>query len=208
MNDLATVQPLQGVSFPARPEGPARAAATGADRPVVRVARDVMTRDPDRVAGSDSLIEVAYTMRSLLVAFMPVCDQDGNLLGLIALRDLPRVVRGADPAGVTASTLAEPAVTIGVDDPVDHVSELMAGQRMWLLPVLDGRRLVGVIRYIAVPGPAIPSVRAPFPVAAPVEPSPANPIPAPGGGFAWMLASTSPRHRPRGTPLAGARRAG
>ncbi len=49
------------------------------------VARDVMTCDPARVAGTDSLIEVAYTMRSLLVAFLPVCDQDGDLQGIIAL---------------------------------------------------------------------------------------------------------------------------
>jgi len=99
-----------------------------------------LTRDPDRVAGSDSLLEVAYTMRSLLVAFPPVCDQEGALQGIIALRDLPRVVRGVDPAWVTASasTLAEPAVTIGVDGPVNHMSQLMAGQRMRLLPVLEG----------------------------------------------------------------------
>ena len=85
------------------------APATGVDRRSVRVARDVMTCDPDRVTGSDSLVEVAYTMRSLLVAFLPVCDRDGDLLGIIALGDVSRVVRGADPAGVTASTFAEPA---------------------------------------------------------------------------------------------------
>ena len=102
MNDLTTVRPLPGVCVPA-PVGPGDAAA-GMDRPTVRVARDVMTLDPDRVAGSDSLLEVAYTMRSLLVAFLPVCDQDGDLQGIIALRDLPRAVRGAEPAGVTAST--------------------------------------------------------------------------------------------------------
>ncbi|HYN72541.1 MAG TPA: CBS domain-containing protein [Nakamurella sp.] len=208
MIDLATVRLLQGVSGRAHPVGPTGVAATGVDRPAVRVAGEVMTRDPDRVAGSDSLLEVAYTMQSLLVAFLPVCDQDGALLGIIALRDLPRVVRGADPAGVTASTLAEPAVTIGVDDPVDHVSELMAGQRMWLLPVLDGRRLVGVIHYAAVPGAAIPPVRATFPVPAPVEPGRATPVPAPRRGFGWALPSNPPGHRPNRTPLAGARRAG
>jgi CBS-domain-containing membrane protein len=42
-----------------------------------------------------------------------------------------------------------PPVTIGVADPVDHVWDLMAEQRMWLLPVLDGRRLVGIIHYAA-----------------------------------------------------------
>ena len=38
-------------------------------------------------------------------------------------------------------------MTIGVNDPVDPVRELMAEQRIWLLPVLNGRRLVGVIHY-------------------------------------------------------------
>ena len=167
-----------------------------------------MNRDPDRVAGSDSLLEVAYTMRSLLVAFLPVCDPDGDLQGIIALRDLPRVVRGAEPTGVTASTLAEPALTIGVDDPVDQVSELMAGHRMWLLPVLEGRRLVGVIHYAAVLCPTIPPVRAAFPDPAPVEPGRAYPPPAPRRGLAWALPSKPPGHRSNGTPLAGARRAG
>ena len=198
MIDLATVRPLQGVSGRAHPAAPADVAAIGVDRPAGRVAGEVMTRDPDRVAGSDSLLEVAYTMRSLLVAFLPVCDQDSDLQGIIALRDLPRAVRGVDTAGVTASTLAEPAVTIGVDDPVDHVSELMAGLRMWLLPVLDGRRLVGVIHYAAVPGPPIPPVRAAFPVPAPVEPGRATLVPAPRRGLAWALPSNPPDHRPNG----------
>ena len=165
-----------------------------------------MNRDPDRVAGSDSLLEVAYTMRSLLVAFLPVCDPDGDLQGIIALRDLPRAVRDAEPAGVTASTLAEPALTIGVDDPVDQVSELMAGHRMWLLPVLEGRRLVGVIHYAPVPGPTIPPVRAAFPDPALVERG--RPSLGPRRGLAWALPSKPPGHRSNGTPLAGARRAG
>ena len=51
---------------------------------------------------------------------------------------------------MTAASLAEePPVTIGVDDPVDHVWQVMAGQRVWLLPVLDGRRLVGVVIHYA-----------------------------------------------------------
>jgi len=85
MSELMTAQPVPDVCVPARPAGPERAAATGAERLAGRVARDVMTRDPDRVTGSDSLIEVAYTMRSLLVAFLPVCDQDGDLQGIIAV---------------------------------------------------------------------------------------------------------------------------
>jgi len=143
MNDAVTFSPAVN-------SGPARSALDAAlpwvDWPVVTRARDVMTRDPDRVACGDTLMEVAGMMRSLLVAFLPVCDEHGVLQGIIALRDLHRVLRPGRPTPATASSLAaEPPVTIGVNDPVDPVWERMAEQRMWLLPVLDERRLVGVI---------------------------------------------------------------
>jgi len=145
MNDSVTFAPAVN-SNPARS---ARGAALPwVDWPVVTRARDVMTRDPDRVACGDTLMEVAGMMRSLVVAFLPVCDERGDLQGIIALRDLHHALRPGHPTPATASSLAaEPPATIGVNDPIDHVWERMAEQRMWLLPVLDGRRLVGVIQY-------------------------------------------------------------
>ena len=101
----------------------------GADARVMATARDVMTADPDRVAHTDTLHEVARRMRTLLVAFLPVCDEDGDLCGIIAYRHIgwPCDVQGGDPAAVTAASLAEePPVTIGVDDPVDHVWQVVA----------------------------------------------------------------------------------
>jgi predicted transcriptional regulator len=56
-------------------------------------------------------------------------------------------------ASVTAASLVEKApITIGVDDPVEDVTRMMAEQRVWLLPVVDGQRLVGVIHYDSVAG--------------------------------------------------------
>jgi CBS domain-containing protein len=158
MNDAVTFAP-------ARNSDPARSAPDAlpwAGRPVVDRARDVMTRDPDRVACGDTLMEVAGMMRSLLVAFLPVCDEHGDLHGIIALRDLHRVLRPGHPSTATASSLAEePPVTIGVNDPVDPVWERMAEQRMWLLPVLDGHRLVGVIHYTVRAGRRNPLLNGP-----------------------------------------------
>jgi CBS domain-containing protein len=108
-----------------------------------------MTRNPDRVAHTDTVNEVDRRMRNLLVAFLPVCGERDELHGIIALTDLQRVV-GGEPAGVTADSLAaDPPVTVAMDAPADHLSHLMAQHRVWLLPVLDGRRLVGVIHYPA-----------------------------------------------------------
>ncbi len=118
-----------------------------------------MTRDPDRVSCTDTLLEVARRMRNLLVAFLPVCDEHGDLRGIVALRDVQRVIGAGDPTSATASCLAQaPAATIGVDDPVDQARGLMIRQRLWLLPVLDGRRLVGVIRYSGATGPSAAAV--------------------------------------------------
>ena len=144
--------------LPARNRHPTRAANTARVAPrvnpaVVEVARDVMTRDPDRVAGGDTLLDVAGRMRDLLVAFLPVCDRHGLLQRIIALQDLHRVIHPGHPTDATASSLARPTVTIAANDPVDQVFDLMAAERMWLLPVLDGRRLVGVIHYTAAHPP-------------------------------------------------------
>ena len=108
-----------------------------------------MTPMPDRVATTDTLDEVARRMRELLVAFLPVCDEYDELHGIITLHDVRASVGGGGhPASLTAAELAaDPPVIVRVDDPIDHVPQLMAEHRVWLLPVLDGRRLVGVIRY-------------------------------------------------------------
>ena len=56
-----------------------------------------MTRDPDWVACTDTLLGVARRMRNLLVAFLPflpVIDEHGDLWGIVALRDVQRVIAG------------------------------------------------------------------------------------------------------------------
>ena len=128
---------------------------TGRVSLMATIARDVMTTDPECVSHTDTVEEVAMRMRSLLVAFLPVCDEDGYLCGIVGYRDIGAQARSArgEMASVTAASLVEKApITIGVDDPVEDVTRMMAEQRVWLLPVVDGQRLVGVIHYDSVAG--------------------------------------------------------
>ena len=81
MNAVARFPPLPGVCVPALPANPPHAAVGGVPASRVPAAGQLMTRDPARIAGSDTAIEVASTMRSLQVAFLPFCDQDGDLQG-------------------------------------------------------------------------------------------------------------------------------
>ena len=77
------------------------------------IARDVMNTDPDCVSHTDTVEEVAMRMRSLLVAFLPVCDEDGYLCGIVGYRDIGAQARSArgEIASVTAASLVASELT-------------------------------------------------------------------------------------------------
>ena len=121
------------------------------EKPPCISARDVMRADPDRVDANDCLQEVVHRMRSLMVASLPVCNPEGDLFGMINYGDIGsrNSINDGALSTTTAGSLAEKAtVTIDVDAPVDKgILQLMGSRKVWMVPVLDGKRLVGVIHY-------------------------------------------------------------
>ena len=116
-------------------------------RLVVR-AREVMIGNPDRVAPTDRWQQVARRMRTLEASTLPVCDEHDELSGIIDYREIGlRCLSKGGSAATARSLTHDTPFTIGIDDPVDGIAQRMAEQKAWLLPVLDGRRLVGVIHY-------------------------------------------------------------
>lgn len=127
---------------------------------VVR-AREVMT-GPDHVASTDSWQQVARTMRNRQASILPVCDDHGDLCGVINYRDIGVRCLAVGGSAATARTLTRDTLfTVGVDDPVDGIARRMAEQKAWLIPVLHGRRLVGVIHYAHLLAEADPSAMTP-----------------------------------------------
>jgi CBS domain-containing protein len=112
------------------------------------LARDIMTADPQCVGESQTLRDAAALMRDLDVGALPICGDDGRLKGMLTDRDIvvKSIADGGDPATVLVSTLAEgKPVTIGADDDVQEVLDLMQQHQVRRLPVIDGHDLVGVI---------------------------------------------------------------
>lgn len=91
---------------------------------------------PDASPGSD-------------IGALPVCEPDGHLAGLVTDRDLVVKVMaaGMDPGNVALEELADQdeVVTIGADDPVDELVEVMKAHRVRRLPVVDGAEVVGLV---------------------------------------------------------------
>lgn len=113
-------------------------------------AGDLMTPGAECVSDTDTLNEAARKMRDYDVASLPICGHDGRLVGMLSDRDIvvKALAEGADPATVTAGSLAEgkPA-TIDAGDSVEEAIETMKAYEVRRIPVVEHETLVGMLEH-------------------------------------------------------------
>jgi len=113
-------------------------------------ARDVMSADCTCVGENETVLDAARRLADRKVGALPICGEDDRLKGMITDRDIVVKVlaAGKDPAATPVGELAQgdgKTVTIGADDSIDEALRTMIDHKVRRLPVIDGRRLVGVI---------------------------------------------------------------
>ncbi|GII76685.1 hypoxic response protein 1 [Sphaerisporangium rufum] len=111
-------------------------------------ARDIMHPGVKCVGEHETLDRAARMMRELDVGALPVCGEDDRLHGIITDRDIvcKCIAEGGDPRRTTAGQLAQGTpVTVEADVEIDEVLRMMEGHRVRRMPVLENRRLVGMI---------------------------------------------------------------
>ncbi|MEQ7009961.1 CBS domain-containing protein [Actinopolymorpha sp. B17G11] len=111
-------------------------------------ARDIMHVGVECVGEHETLDNAARRMRDLDVGALPICGDDDRLQGILTDRDivLKCVATGGNPADMTAGELAQGTPhTIDAESDVDQVLHLMEEHRVRRVPVLENRRLVGMI---------------------------------------------------------------
>jgi CBS domain-containing protein len=111
-------------------------------------ARDVMHLGAECVGENGTLARAAEMMRDLHVGALPICGEDKRLRGIITDRDI--VVRcvaaGHDPATMTAGDLARGTpIWVDADADTQEVLDLMIESGVRRVPVIEDRRLVGMI---------------------------------------------------------------
>ena len=117
---------------------------------MAKKARDVMTSPAECVGESETVQEAAKKLGELNVGSMPICGDDDRLKGMLTDRDIVVKVlaQGKDPASVKAGELGVgdgKTVTIGADDSIEEALRTMIDHKVRRLPVIDGKRLVGII---------------------------------------------------------------
>jgi len=127
---------------------------------------DLMTRDVITVAPGTSLKVVAALLVERRISGVPVCDDQGHVLGVVSEADIiwkaqgygrehNRFLRwmvdktGGDFVRLDArnagDAMTSPALTVGPDADVTSAARLMVERRVNRLPVVEDDRLVGIV---------------------------------------------------------------
>ncbi|WP_338676302.1 CBS domain-containing protein [Streptomyces sp. SCSIO 30461] len=111
-------------------------------------AKDIMHPGAKWIPAHETLDRAAQLMRELNVGALPIADSDERLCGILTDRDIVIgcVAMGHDPARVTAGDMAKGTprwIEAGAD--VDEVLHEMQDHRIRRLPVIENKRLIGMI---------------------------------------------------------------
>ncbi|MFE0104367.1 CBS domain-containing protein [Streptomyces sp. NPDC059009] len=111
-------------------------------------AGDIMHRGAQWIPAHETLDRAAQLMARLDVGALPISDENERLCGILTDRDIVVgcVAKGHDPAKVTAGDMAKGTPRwIEADADIDNVLHEMQDHQIRRLPVIENKRLVGMI---------------------------------------------------------------
>ena len=138
---------------------------------------DIMTKNVVTIKGTTSVREMAAIFDSMRFGSLPIVDEGGNLTGIVSASDLveqdrplhiPTVISLFDWViplegentlqralkKITAQTASELAstdiVTVTPSDSVSSLAEIMSSKKIHALPVVEGKKLVGMVSRIDI----------------------------------------------------------
>ena len=138
---------------------------------------DIMTKAVVSIQETTTVREMAHIFDTRNLGTLPVVDEEGNLTGIVTASDLveqdrplhmPTVISLFDwviPLGgesalqrdldkLTAQTACELAsrqiISVTSTDSVSAAAEIMSSKKLHALPVVDGKKLVGMVSRIDI----------------------------------------------------------
>lgn len=140
-------------------------------------AKDIMTTDVITVSPGTTIEEFARMLAGHKISGAPVVDDNGDLIGIVTENDLisqnkrlhiPTIMRLFDAyimleslakiekeiKRMAASTVGEictkNVITVTENTPVDEVATIMSEKKVHLIPVVEGRKISGIIGKIDI----------------------------------------------------------
>jgi len=137
--------------------------------------KDIMTKDVVTVTAGTTVMELARIFAERHLSSLPVIDQGGELIGIVTETDLveqdknlhiPTVISIFDwviylesdkkfekelkkMTGRTVGDIySDNVVTVSPDTSIADVADLLSSRKINALPVVEGKRLVGIVSRI------------------------------------------------------------
>ena len=107
-----------------------------------------MTENVEVLSEDDSLQTAAQRLAQHDVGALPVCDGQQHVRGIVTDRDIVvhGIAQGKDPRKTTVGEIVTPnPITVGPDESVERVTEIMAEKQIRRVPVVEDGRLIGMI---------------------------------------------------------------
>jgi CBS domain-containing protein len=111
---------------------------------------DIVKERPLRTIDPASTVQAAIKiLNEHNIGALPVCDRDGTLVGIITERDVLRLCDRPDCAGAlqqkVGDVMTRNLMICVPDDSIENAMHVMTNKRIRHLPILDGRKLVGIL---------------------------------------------------------------
>jgi CBS domain-containing protein len=121
----------------------------GEEEGLVMKCSDIVSKNVERLLERDTLDRVATVMADAQVGFLPVCDADGKVVGVVGDRDLVdrAMAKRLDPKRTTVSeVMTRPVLTCFVDADLHVAEELMHEEgKAHVVLVREDGTLAGVL---------------------------------------------------------------
>ena len=110
--------------------------------------KECMNRHVIAVSPEETVASAARVMARYNVGALPVRARDGSLCGIVTDRDMVlRCMAIQRPAEATpvARVMTDRVAAVSPDTSLTHAAALMSREQVRRLPVIEGRRLVGMV---------------------------------------------------------------
>jgi len=115
----------------------------------MQVSEIVKERPLRTIAPGKTVQQAILTLCEYNIGALPVCESDGEVLGIITERDVLRLCAGNDCQQALQQRVSEVMtrnlIICVPHDSIENAMHVMTQKRIRHLPILEGRKLVGML---------------------------------------------------------------
>jgi len=103
---------------------------------------DIMKSSPEYLKGTDYVLDLRKKIEKTGHERYPVLDEEGNVIGIVTIKDIPQ--NNKDKVTISKIMSKEP-ITVTNKTTVAYAAHVMGWEGIEICPVVDGKKLIGIV---------------------------------------------------------------